>query len=350
MNILDLPALIVELENQQLDQQAGQPLPVPENQPAKSDAVLQFMKNLLNQTAHTPEEQQHQQQIASAQLHIEQYYDEKVADYDLTGKRPTKYELEALEDRIQATLGFEISKKGTVEKAGDLDLEFEAEGCKLAVDCQRTSAATIASLATNDAESATEWILISHHLARVIAGKAQQRWEQALAPPMFRGLLGPDVSTSDVFGKTSKQKLKEQAKTTKLIEHPKEISATNPKPVVQPAEVSQSTLTTSSTYQQAQSLIQILPLPQPFTFKSSNLPNQQQQQGSFNSFRGLDRCRGGPYKRDRSGNIYPYNNSNANQSSQFYNRQNKLLLQLATFMQNQASPQNHQPTQQPKQK
>ncbi|KAA6376008.1 MAG: hypothetical protein EZS28_028466 [Streblomastix strix] len=98
------PAIVVERENQQLDLHAGQPLQVPENQPAKSDAVLPFMMNLLYQTARTPEEQQHQQQIASAQLLIEQYYDEKVADYDPTGKRPTKYELEALEELFMLIL------------------------------------------------------------------------------------------------------------------------------------------------------------------------------------------------------------------------------------------------------
>ncbi|KAA6377500.1 MAG: hypothetical protein EZS28_026974 [Streblomastix strix] len=253
------PTIVVERENQQLDLHAGQPLPVPENQPAKSDAVLPFMKNILNQTAHSSEKQQHKQQIASARLRIEQQYDEKVADYDPTGKSPTKYDLEDLEDRIQATLSLEINKKGAVKKAGDLDLEFEAEVCKLAVDCQRASAAAIASLAANDEESATEWKLTSHHLARIKAGKAQQRRKQALAPPMFRGLLGPDVSASDVFGNKSKEKLKEQDNIAKLIEHPKGISATNPKPVVQPAQASQSTPTTSSAQQQAQPLIQILP-------------------------------------------------------------------------------------------
>ncbi|KAA6382539.1 MAG: hypothetical protein EZS28_021936 [Streblomastix strix] len=59
MNVLDPPAIVVKLEIQQLDQQAGQPLPVPENQPAKSDVDLPFMKNLLNQKARTPDEQQH---------------------------------------------------------------------------------------------------------------------------------------------------------------------------------------------------------------------------------------------------------------------------------------------------
>ncbi|KAA6388105.1 MAG: hypothetical protein EZS28_016363 [Streblomastix strix] len=223
MNVFDPFAITVERENHYLDQHAGQPLSVPENQPAMINAVLQFMKNLLNQTAHIPKEQLHQQQISSAQLLFKQYYDEKVADYDPTGKHPIKYELEAMEDRIQASLGLEINKR-------------------------EASAAAIASLTTNDAESAAEWILSLHHLARIIAVKAQQRREQAMALLMFRGLLSPDVSASDVFGKKSKEKLKEQIKPAKLIEHPKVFSATNPKPVVKLDEVSQTTPTTSSSY------------------------------------------------------------------------------------------------------
>ncbi|KAA6354493.1 MAG: hypothetical protein EZS28_049980, partial [Streblomastix strix] len=157
--------------------------------------------------------------------------------YPLSKINKNKQKFEALVDQIQATLGLEINKKGAVEKAGDMDLQFEAEICKLSVDCQRASAAAIACPTTNDAELATILILTSHHLARVIACKAQQHRKQALAPPMFRGLLVPDISVSDGFNKKSKEKLKEQAKTTKLIEHPKEMSATNPQRVVQPAEV-----------------------------------------------------------------------------------------------------------------
>ncbi|KAA6372979.1 MAG: hypothetical protein EZS28_031495 [Streblomastix strix] len=135
MNILDLSALVVEREHEQPDLHAEQPPPVPENQLAKNDAVLPFMKNLLNQIARTIKEQQHQQQIASAQLIIEQYFDEKVADYNPTGKFPSKYELEALQVRIQVTLGLEINKKGAVKKACDLDQQFKADDCQLAVDC-----------------------------------------------------------------------------------------------------------------------------------------------------------------------------------------------------------------------
>ncbi|KAA6401522.1 MAG: hypothetical protein EZS28_002946 [Streblomastix strix] len=174
-------------------------------------------KSTNNQVSRTPEEQQHQQQVASAQLLIEQYYDAKVADYDPTGKHPTKYEFEAMEDRIQATLGLKINKKGAVEKASDLDLKFEADVCQLAVDSQRASAAAIASPATNDAESATEWILTSHNLARVLAGKAQQRLEQTLASQLFQGQLRPDVFASDNQPSPQNQQSIQQSKQ-ELIE------------------------------------------------------------------------------------------------------------------------------------
>ncbi|KAA6398721.1 MAG: hypothetical protein EZS28_005753 [Streblomastix strix] len=287
MTVLDPPALIVERENEQLDQHTGFPLPVHENQPVMNDAVLPFMKNLLNQSARTPEEQQHQQQIASAQLFIEQYFNEKVADFDSTGKRQTKYEFEALEDRIQTTLGLKIA-----------------------------SATVIASLATNNAESVTEQILTSHRLVCIIAGKAQQLREQAFAPPMFRELLGPDVSVSDVFGKKSKEKLK-KAKTAKIIKNPKKISVTNPKPVVQPAEASQTIPITSSVQQQAQPQIQILPLPQKFTIliiKPTEITTiiRQVQQFSWSNFchNSQQSCRTRHLHRTNS----PHNSPNRNES------------------------------------
>jgi hypothetical protein len=69
---------------------------------------------------------------------------------DPTGARATKKEREALEDRIEAALGLEVNKKGAKEKAGDKDLEFEADICALAVNSQRASAASLTSMATGD--------------------------------------------------------------------------------------------------------------------------------------------------------------------------------------------------------
>ncbi|KAA6397700.1 MAG: hypothetical protein EZS28_006772 [Streblomastix strix] len=206
MNVLDPPAIIFERGNEQLDQHAGQPQPELENNSVKRDAAFPFKKNLLNQIARTLEEQQHLQQIASAQLLIEQYYDEKMADYDPTGKRPTKYDLEDLEDKIYATLTLKSTRREQSKKRAIWIWNSKLKMSK-------------------------KWITTSHHLACVIAGKTQQRLEQALAFPMFRTLRGPDVSSSDVFEKKSKEKLNEQAKTTKLFEYPKEISTTNPKSV-----------------------------------------------------------------------------------------------------------------------
>ncbi|KAA6366517.1 MAG: hypothetical protein EZS28_037956, partial [Streblomastix strix] len=89
----DPPALNIQPENNLQVEQPPAALQTPQ---MKQNAVQSFMKSLLNQTAHTPEEEHQIQQINSAKLLIEQYYNEKVADMDPTGKRPTKYELEAL--------------------------------------------------------------------------------------------------------------------------------------------------------------------------------------------------------------------------------------------------------------
>ncbi|KAA6385591.1 MAG: hypothetical protein EZS28_018882, partial [Streblomastix strix] len=257
----DHPALSIQPEN---NLQAEQPPAALQTPQMKYDAVLPFMKSLLNQTAHTPEAQHQIQQIASANLLIEQYYQEKVADMDPTGKRPTKYELEALDDRIQSTLGLEVNKKGAIERAGDADLEFEAEVYKLAVDRQRAAATAITSLATGDFESATQWMLTSHYYDRIIAGKAQWRREQALVPDIFKGLLGPNVGVSEVLGQKSKDKLNEQAKTAKLIEQPKESQTATPKLIHQPLSSIQQVPTLPQAQQYQQQIIQILPLSQPF--------------------------------------------------------------------------------------
>ncbi|KAA6403249.1 MAG: hypothetical protein EZS28_001231 [Streblomastix strix] len=298
------------------------------------------MKSLLNQTAHTPEEEHQIQQINSAKLLIEQYYNEKIADMDPTGRRATKYELEALDDRIQSTLGLEVNKKGAIERAGDADLEFEAEICKLAVDGQRAAATAITSLATGDFESATQWMLTSHHYDRIIAGKAQQRREQALVPDIFKGLLGPNVGVSEVLGQKSKDKLKEQAKTAKLIEQPKEQQSITPKSIQQSQSSTQQAPTTPQAQQYQQPIIQILPLPQPFSYQSSTLPSHQQPYNNSNNFRQWSRGRGGPFKRDRQGIISPYlnyYNSQLQQPSQFPNQQQN---QFANSLPNQPASSN----------
>jgi hypothetical protein len=65
---------------------------------------------------------------------FEQYYCEKLDTYEPNGLRPTKREIRALEDKIEATLNLPINKKDAAEKGGPKDLEFETEICKHAVD------------------------------------------------------------------------------------------------------------------------------------------------------------------------------------------------------------------------
>ncbi|KAA6364496.1 MAG: hypothetical protein EZS28_039977 [Streblomastix strix] len=183
MAAADPCALNIQPENNLQVVQLPAALQIPQ---MKQDAVLPFMKSLLNQTANTPEDAHQIQQIESAKFLIEQYYNEKIADMDPTDRRATKYELEALDDRIQSTLGLEVNKKRAIERAGDADLEFEAEVCNLTVDGKRAAATAITSLATEDFESATQWMLVSHHYDRIITSKAQQRQEQGFVPDIQR--------------------------------------------------------------------------------------------------------------------------------------------------------------------
>ncbi|KAA6391674.1 MAG: hypothetical protein EZS28_012802, partial [Streblomastix strix] len=87
MAVADPSALNVQPEN---NLQAEQPPAALQTPQMKQDAVLPFMKSLLNQTAHTPEVEHQIQQINSANLITEQQYNEKITDMDPTGRRATK--------------------------------------------------------------------------------------------------------------------------------------------------------------------------------------------------------------------------------------------------------------------
>ncbi|KAA6313007.1 MAG: hypothetical protein EZS28_055829, partial [Streblomastix strix] len=50
--------------------------------------------------------------------------------------------------QIGLNMNMEVNKKGAIERAGNANLEFEAEICKLAVDGQRAAATAITNLAT----------------------------------------------------------------------------------------------------------------------------------------------------------------------------------------------------------
>jgi hypothetical protein len=114
-------------------------------------------------------------------------------------------------------LSLEINKRSSKEKGGALDPEFETEQCRLAVSAQRASATALHAMALEDYKSATMWTLHAHHIARIIAGENQARRETALASEQFKGILGAKISALDVIGDESKKKIKDIAKTQKIL-------------------------------------------------------------------------------------------------------------------------------------
>ncbi|KAA6398517.1 MAG: hypothetical protein EZS28_005955 [Streblomastix strix] len=99
-------------------QQPVEPELPPQQQINDENAILPFMQDLLNKTARTPEERRYQQQVASAQKLIEQYYDEPAAKLDPTGERASKRTRQQLEDQNDQTIGLEDNKKSAKEKTG----------------------------------------------------------------------------------------------------------------------------------------------------------------------------------------------------------------------------------------
>ncbi|KAA6378129.1 MAG: hypothetical protein EZS28_026344 [Streblomastix strix] len=230
---------------QQLPVNIAQQQPVEPELPSQQqindeNAILLFIQGLLNKTARTPEERRYRQQVASAQKLIEQYYDEPAAKLDPPGERASKRTRQQLEDQIDQTIG-------------DKDLEFEAELCKLSVNAQRASAAAITSLAVGDQQSATMWMLVSHHLNRIIAGEAQAKREAALMPDSLKGLVSGASNPVDIFGQKIIGNIKEKAKIPKLMQEHKE---------------NESTVSLSPTKQNDQPLVTV-----PLTMTSKTLNN-----------------------------------------------------------------------------
>ncbi|KAA6373209.1 MAG: hypothetical protein EZS28_031265 [Streblomastix strix] len=246
----------------------------------KNEDVLSFMRDLLNQTARTAEELGRQQQIQAAQTLIEQYYYEKLLELDPSIKRVSKREREVFHERIELSQGIEINKKNAVAKSGDLDPEYEAKTCRLLVEASHAAPAAIICISLGGEQSATMWMLTSHHVNRIITGDSQQRREQA--KPVQEAHVAPQVT----------------------------------------AAVS-NTLTQVQLYNQPQ-IIRIVPLTQPSTFQSSGFSEYQQQAGFGQNYYGNNRSyrggRGGSWKRCRQGNAFPKQNNNNNSQIQNQNQ------------------------------
>ncbi|KAA6388457.1 MAG: hypothetical protein EZS28_016014 [Streblomastix strix] len=199
--------------NYALQEPAAQALPA-----GSKNSTLPLMQDLLAQTARTPEQKRQTEQLASAVTLAEQYYNAKAAELDPTGERATARVREAPHDRVEASLGLELNMKDTIEHSGSNDLIYEAEVCKFAVANQQASFAAISSMAITDYKSATMWMLTAHHLARVIAGDAQQRREVELLPEQLKSILSKQSGPVAVLASQSKKKLAENIKTIKLIQ------------------------------------------------------------------------------------------------------------------------------------
>ncbi|KAA6383915.1 MAG: hypothetical protein EZS28_020554 [Streblomastix strix] len=162
--------------------------------------------------------------------------------------------------------------KNAVAKSGDLDPDYEAETCRLSFESQNAAAAVNTSLSFSDEQSATMWMLTSHHVNRIIAGFSQQRREQEPVLEMFKAIPGKDFIALDIFDNASIEKLKEQTKTAKLLDSAKSkfVQEVPETPQVTAAAVQNTPIQgQSSTQPQA---IWIVPLPQPSTFQSSGFP------------------------------------------------------------------------------
>ncbi|KAA6375132.1 MAG: hypothetical protein EZS28_029342 [Streblomastix strix] len=239
------------------------------------NSTLPFMQDLLAQTARTPEEKRRVEQLASAVTLAEQYYNAKAAELNPRGKRATARVREALLERVDASLGLELNKKDAIEHSGSNGLEYEVVVCKFAVANQQASFAAISNMAIGDYKSATMWMLTAHHLARVIAGDAQQRRKVELMPEQFKSILGKQSGPVAVLGSQSKKKLAENIKTIKLI--PTKGKDIAPLAAAQVQTVAQAPVSTTLQQQlpsqlpgqQQQIPIQIVPFMQPFTFQST---------------------------------------------------------------------------------
>ncbi|KAA6391249.1 MAG: hypothetical protein EZS28_013223 [Streblomastix strix] len=146
--------------------------PVAQINPGGGQTQLQ---QLAVQGVASPQDKVVKERLAIAKKIMEQYYGKKVDELDPTGIRATKRQWQRLEEFEDDYLGLEVSKKSAKEKADQLDLEFEADQCKLAVSAQCTSAAALHSMALEDYKSASMWAHQAHHIARIIAGDNKAR-------------------------------------------------------------------------------------------------------------------------------------------------------------------------------
>ncbi|KAA6386607.1 MAG: hypothetical protein EZS28_017863 [Streblomastix strix] len=282
---MDEGDLIQHQNNKAINQQQNEPnslqlpRPDPTNQQNNPNGALAQLQQLADQGITSPQDKIIKERLAIATKIMEQYYGKKASELDPTGERATKRQKQRLEEMEDDCMGIEINKASAKEKGGPLDPEFETEQCRLAVSAQRASAAALHAMALEDYKSATMWTLHAHHIARIIAGENQARRETALASEQFKGILSSEISALDVFGDESKRKIKDIAKTQKILaDQGKQTTVQTPLAPI-PQQITQTPPQQASTAAQIQTPIfqqpffQQLPLQQ--LTPGYQLPNNQ---------------------------------------------------------------------------
>ncbi|KAA6377521.1 MAG: hypothetical protein EZS28_026951 [Streblomastix strix] len=127
-----------------------------------------FLRELLSQTVLILEELGRQQQM----------------EEELQSANVRYYMNESSQVRV-----LKLIKKNNIAKQSNLDPEYEAETCGLSFEALNAPAAVNTSLQLSDEQSATMWMLTSHHVYRIIAGFKQQRRGQEPVLEMFKAIL-----------------------------------------------------------------------------------------------------------------------------------------------------------------
>ncbi|KAA6391514.1 MAG: hypothetical protein EZS28_012958 [Streblomastix strix] len=215
---------LIQLQNNNIiNQQQNEPNPVqlsrpdPENQLNNPNQALTLLKQLADHEISSLQDKTIKDRLVVAAMIMEKYYGKKASELYPTGDRATKRQKQRLEEMEDDCLSLEINKRSSKEKGGALDPEFETEQRRLAVSALRASATAPHAMAVEDYKSATMWTLHAHHIARIIAGEYQVRKETALAFVQFKDILSVEISALDVFGDESKKKIKNIAKTQKIL-------------------------------------------------------------------------------------------------------------------------------------
>ncbi|KAA6377168.1 MAG: hypothetical protein EZS28_027304, partial [Streblomastix strix] len=185
-----------------------------------SEAIPFWTRLMLGQNVNNVEAKHLKQQLDATTKLFENYYGKKAAQILPTGEHATKREKELLLRRDDLTQGLEMNARGAPESIGASDAEEEVETEQFAVLVQHSLVAATAALVQGDFQAAQQFILTSHHAARIIASEAQRRREMALINPEFRSALGKEGDAFGVISKESVEKIKELHQIKKLISTP----------------------------------------------------------------------------------------------------------------------------------